>query len=97
MAERAGQIRCPLLLQPDDAEYLSALPLWSAMRDARRPVEMFVFPEETHALYQPIHQRANFERQVDWFDFWLNGHIQDEEGKQDEVERWSQLRSMVKD
>ena len=81
-------------MEVDDSEYLDELPLWSAMRDAKRPVEMFVFPKETHVLYQPVHQLANFERQVDWFDFWLNGHIQDDEGKQAEIERWTQLRAL---
>lgn len=90
-AQRAREINTPTLLQLDDAEYLSALPLWSAMREEGKAIEMHIFPEEAHLLAHPIHTLVNFQRQVDWFAFWLK-HEDTEPSKRGQYDRWNRLR-----
>jgi dipeptidyl aminopeptidase/acylaminoacyl peptidase len=60
-ANKAATINTPILIQDDDTEYWNALPLWSALREEGKAVEMYVFPKETHQLIQPVHQMVNFE------------------------------------
>jgi dipeptidyl aminopeptidase/acylaminoacyl peptidase len=94
-SHRAREINTPTLIQIDDEEYLSALPLWSAMREEGKPVEMYVFPDDTHMLMQPIHMLVNFERQLDWFEFWLKHEEDAEPSKRDQYDRWNRLRELI--
>jgi hypothetical protein len=94
-ADKAYEFNTPLLVQADDTELAFSLPLWSALRDAGKPVEMLVFPQELHRLIQPIHQLVNFERQIDWFRFWLKGEEDTVLAKQSQYERWRELRKLV--
>jgi hypothetical protein len=92
-AQRARDINTPTLIQTDVAGgYLGALPFWSALRDADKAIEMYVFPEDTHFLTQPIHTLVNFERQLDWFKFWLKHEEDMAPSKRSQYERWNQLR-----
>ena len=92
VAQRASDIDTPTLFQVSDTEYLYALPLWGALYEAKKPVEMYVFPEETHRLRQPFHRWLNYERQLDWFEFWLAGKRDDSPSKRDQYGRWNRLR-----
>lgn len=92
VAENVESIGTPLLMQDDDLEYLMSLPLWSALHSAGKPVEMYIFPNELHRLMQPIHQLVNFERQIDWFRFWLQNYEDPAPSKAAQYQRWRQLR-----
>jgi dipeptidyl aminopeptidase/acylaminoacyl peptidase len=94
VSHHAVDINAPTLLQLDDLEHLGALPLWSAMRDEGKAVEMYVFPEDGHALMQPIHMLVNFERQLDWFRFWLKSEEDMTLDKRAQYDRWNRLREM---
>ena len=54
VSHRARLINTPTLIEADGSEYLNALPLWSAMRDEGKAIEMQVFPDDTHLLTQPV-------------------------------------------
>ena len=95
VARRARDIDTPTLLELNDTEYLGSLPLWSAMHQEGKAVEMHVFPRETHVLMQPVHQWANFEQQLDWFRFWLKHEQDPDPSKRDQYIRWNKLREMV--
>ncbi|WP_313802591.1 Atxe2 family lasso peptide isopeptidase [Sphingobium sp.] len=73
IARAAKHIATPLLLQVSDDEYLATLESVTALRDADRPVDLYVFPEEHHVKRQPAHRLAIYMRNLDWFDFWLRG------------------------
>jgi dipeptidyl aminopeptidase/acylaminoacyl peptidase len=92
VANKAAQINTPLLIQAGDTDYVKSLSLWSAMRDEGKAVEMHVFPEEPHRLIQPAHQLMNFERQIDWFRFWLKSEEDDVPSKRGQYGRWRGLR-----
>ncbi len=94
VSHRARLINTPTLIEANGAEYLTALSLWSALRDEGKAVEMQVLPDETHLLTQPAHMLANFERQTDWFKFWLNNEEDAVPSKRDQYARWNRLREL---
>ena len=95
VANKAASIKTPTLLQVSDTEYLSSLPMWSALHQEHKAVEMYVFPRETHRLIQPVHQVINFERQIDWFRFWLKNEQDDDPAKAAQYRRWNALKASV--
>jgi dipeptidyl aminopeptidase/acylaminoacyl peptidase len=70
-AAKARDIDVPLLLQVADREYLFALETFSAFSEAGKCVEMYVFPDEYHVLWQSAHRRAAYQRTIDWFRRYL--------------------------
>jgi Prolyl oligopeptidase family len=96
VARRAREINTPTLIQVDDQEHINALPLWSAMHDEGKAIEMYVFPEDTHMLMRPIHTLVNFERQIDWFKFWLKHENDAAPAKRGQYDRWERLRESAR-
>ena len=90
----AGRIHTPLLMNTPDSEYINALPLYTALRDRHKPVEMWVYPDEYHEKIQPQHRYSVYERNVDWFKFWLKGQEDPDPSKKDQYERWRKLRQL---
>jgi dipeptidyl aminopeptidase/acylaminoacyl peptidase len=86
------KIHAPLLLNVPDREYLTSLPLYAAMRSRKKPVEMWVYPDEYHEKIQPKHRYSVYERNLDWFRFWLKGEEDRSPAKKDQSERWEKLR-----
>ncbi|GGC05070.1 hypothetical protein GCM10011494_24550 [Novosphingobium endophyticum] len=92
MALNASRMDVPLLMQLADEETLLALQTFTALREAGQPVEMHVFPGEHHIKWQPAHRRAIYERNLDWFAFWLQGRRDTDPGKAAQYRRWQVLR-----
>jgi dipeptidyl aminopeptidase/acylaminoacyl peptidase len=89
----APRMNTPLLLQSADSEYLSGLESVTALQELNKPVELYVFPGEYHAKWQPAHRMAIYQRNLDWFDFWLRGVEDPEPAKQPQYERWRKFRA----
>ena len=89
----ADHIDAPLLMQLSDDEYLLALGAFEALRERGKPVEMYVFPDEHHNKAQPLHRLAIYERNLDWFDFWLRGREDPDPAKRDQYGRWEAMRA----
>jgi hypothetical protein len=81
-----------LLLQLADDEYAMSLEAFTALREQGKPVDMYVFPDEHHNKVQPAHRLAIYERNVDWFSFWLQGRIDPDPAKADQYAHWRTLR-----
>jgi dipeptidyl aminopeptidase/acylaminoacyl peptidase len=88
----ADRIKTPLLMQLADSEYLLALEAFTALREKRKPVEMHVAPGEYHTRTQPLHRLAEYQRDVDWFGFWLQGREDPDPAKRAQYLRWRALR-----
>lgn len=88
---QADQIHAPVLFQLPEQEYLYtldyALPL---VRENR--ADMYVFPHEPHIKFQPRHKLAAYERNLDWFRFWLQSHEDADPAKAEQYERWRLIR-----
>lgn len=91
---RAEHITAPILVQASDAEYLGSLPVFAVLKKHDKPVEMYVFPDETHQLHQPRHQLVYLERNLDWFRFWLLGEEDQNPAKAEQYKRWRKLKSL---
>jgi dipeptidyl aminopeptidase/acylaminoacyl peptidase len=92
-ALNAGRITAPLLMNAPDSEYVIALQQYWEMRDHHRPVEMWIFPDEGHIKHQPVHRLVVYERNVDWFDYWLQDRREGEPAKAAQYRRWDDLRA----
>lgn len=96
-SRNADRIDAPLLIQVADAEFPSdVLELKAYMRRANKPIDIVIFPDEGHQKWQPVHKLAVYERNVDWFRFWLQGYEDPHEGKQEQYVRWRGLRELGK-
>ncbi|MBG9791049.1 hypothetical protein ABD76_00240 [Paenibacillus dendritiformis] len=54
--------------------------------------DVYVFPNELHQKFQPRHKFHVYERNLDWFQFWLMGVEDDDPRKVDQFKRWRQMR-----
>lgn len=89
-ARNLHNITAPILMQLAEQEYIHsldyAIPL---IRDHR--ADLYVFPHAPHQKFQPKHKIAVYERNVDWFRFWLLG---DEDVHPDKAGQYAQWRLM---
>lgn len=86
------RIHAPLLLQMSEQEYLFALD-YALPLSEERLADLYVFPDEPHQKFQPKHKLAVYQRNVDWFRFWLQGFEDDAPSKASQYRHW---RSMQK-
>lgn len=94
LAANASGITTPILMNLADDEYLGALNGYSTLRAAGRPVEMHVFPGEHHIKFQPAHRLAIYERNLQWFDFWLKDREDPALSLRPQYARWRALRAL---
>jgi dipeptidyl aminopeptidase/acylaminoacyl peptidase len=93
-ALNASHIHAPLLLNEADSEYLGDLQLVTEMRELKRPVEMFIYANEFHIKNYPAHRYEIYQRNVDWFRFWLKDETDSDPAKAEQRKRWRELRAM---
>ncbi|HXK36545.1 MAG TPA: Atxe2 family lasso peptide isopeptidase [Candidatus Paceibacterota bacterium] len=92
-ALNAGRITAPLLMNAPDSEYVIGLQQYWEMRDHHRPVEMWIFPDEDHIKHQPVHRLVVYDRNVDWFNYWLREVRDPDPSKGPQYKRWDALRA----
>jgi len=88
----ADRIQTPLLVNAADSEYIASLSLYTSLQQLNKPVDMFVYANELHIKNQPRHRYEIYERNLDWFRFWLKGEEQASPGKATEYKHWRELR-----
>jgi dipeptidyl aminopeptidase/acylaminoacyl peptidase len=87
-----GRVNTPLLMQLADHELIWDLPAYVALRNAGKPVEAYVYPDEHHIKWRPLHKLAVGVRTIDWFRFWLQGEEDPSPAKTPQYARWRALR-----
>ena len=90
-AANVDRIRVPLLMQMPEQEARSAIELHARLSNSTTPVELYVFPDEPHLKFQPRHKLAAYERNLDWFRYWLQGYIDPDPLKAAQYRRWEAL------
>ena len=93
-ALNAARLKAPLLIQVADSEYLPGLQFYTTLRELDKPVEMIVFANEGHIKNQPKHRYEIYERNLDWFNFWLQSKEDPDRAKAEQYARWHQLRKL---
>ncbi len=86
-------MRTPLLMQMPEQEYLQTMEYYGKLANSTTPVELYVFPNEPHQKFQPRHKAAAYQRNLDWFRFWLQGYEDPDPAKADQYKRWEALRA----
>ena len=95
LSRNAARVSTPILLQLADDEYMSALESYTALRERDQPIDMFVFPDEHHVKYQPVHRLAVYRRALDWFDYWLQNRRSSDPARQIELVHWDELHGSM--
>ena len=93
-ALNAHRIQAALLINAADAEYIGDMQLVTILRELKKPVEMFIYANEQHEKNQPKHRYEIYERNVDWFRFWLQNKEDPDPAKVGEYKRWRELRKL---
>lgn len=88
----ADKIDTPLLIQAPESEIRNLVELHTRMRRAGKPIELIGFADEIHIKYQPVHKRAVYERNLDWYRFWLKGEEDRSPAKASQYSRWRGYR-----
>ncbi|MFC7049506.1 Atxe2 family lasso peptide isopeptidase [Emcibacter nanhaiensis] len=88
----AGKINTPLLVQAADREFQLSMQNYTLLREAGKPVEMYIFPDAYHVKWQPAQRQAVYKRHIDWFKFWLQGKEDPDPVKQKQYRRWREMR-----
>jgi dipeptidyl aminopeptidase/acylaminoacyl peptidase len=93
-AFKLDRIRAPILFQHSEQEYLYALDYLVPLLRAHR-AELYVFPNEPHQKFQPRHKLAVYERNVDWFRFWLQDYEDAVPEKAAQYARWRAMKASL--
>ena len=90
----AERIDVPVLNNDPDSEFLADLALYTSLRELGKPAELFIYPNELHVVNQPKHRYQIYERNLDWFRFWLKSEESPDPAKSEQYQRWRQLRQL---
>ncbi len=83
----------PVLFQSSDGEeYFGTIETWLRLRRARAPVEWFEYPQEGHVKRSPANKWWVYQRNLDWFCFWLKDEISPDRANSDQYIRWREMR-----
>jgi dipeptidyl aminopeptidase/acylaminoacyl peptidase len=88
------KIRAPILMQLPEQEYLVTLD-YAVPLVKERMAELYVFPNEAHNKFQPKHKLAVYERNLDWFRFWLQDFEDSDPNKAEQNKHWREMRKRV--
>jgi len=85
------RLNAPVLMQLAEQEYRYALD-YAVPWIRGNVADVYVFPHEKHLKFQPRHKLAVYERNLDWFRFWLQGVEDPDPLKAPQYARWRQMR-----
>jgi dipeptidyl aminopeptidase/acylaminoacyl peptidase len=81
----------PLLQQFTAATAAGAVELDAALKVANVPAELVFYPGETHVFHKSRHRASAMRLSFDWFDYWLQGRRDTDEGKAAQYWRWDNM------
>jgi hypothetical protein len=90
----AERVQAPLLSNIAESEYLAELQFLVSLQQLAKPVEIFVYPNELHIKNQPKHRYEIYQRNLDWFNFWLREAEDADSAKAGQYERWRELKKL---
>lgn len=87
-----NKIRSPVLMQFPEQEYIYSLDYAIPLTKDDR-AELYVFSDEAHIKIQPKHKLAVYDRNLDWFMFWLMDYESPDPAKQEQYGRWRKMKA----
>jgi dienelactone hydrolase len=91
-ALNAKRITVPTLFQLPEQEARQMPELYARLVAAGTPTELYAFPDEAHVKVQPRHRFAIFDRNLDWFRYWIQDYRDPDPAKVEQYERWDRLK-----
>lgn len=85
------RMRAPVLMQMPGQEFRYSLDFMVPLIRKHR-ADAYVFPNESHQKFQPRHKLAVYQRNLDWFRFWLLGEEDSDPGKNGQYIIWRKIR-----
>ena len=85
-----GAIGAPILMQLPENEMRQSIELVSKLATARMG-ELHAFPLAPHIKVEPRQKLAVYQRNLDWFRYWLKDEIDPDPAKSAQYERWRLL------
>jgi len=89
-----GRLRVPVLMQMPEQEYIYAID-YAIPLIRRQRAELYVFPHEPHQKVQPRHRLSVYERNLDWFRFWLLGIEDADAPNAARYAHWREIRAAI--
>lgn len=93
-ALNANRVNVPLLVNAAETEYIEGLQFVTSLQQLGKAVELFIYPYELHVKAQPKHRYEIYNRNLDWFAFWLQGREDPNPAKKTQYDRWREMRSL---
>lgn len=72
----------------------TTLEILTGLSRLNKPVELYFYPNETHSPENPQARLANYQRNYDWYRFWLQGYERPNPEDPDQYIRWRKLRTL---
>ena len=88
----AVRANAPLLVNVSDQELLGSVENFARLKDANKPIEMYVYPDEYHIKWQPDHRLTVYRRNIQWLKFWLKGEEEIDPVSPGQYTRWRKMR-----
>lgn len=89
-AANIDRIGAPILMQLPESEARQTIELQSKLATARMG-ELHVFPLAPHIKWEPRQKLAVYQRNLDWFLYWLSGEVDPDPAKAAQYARWAAL------
>ncbi|MBO9547119.1 Atxe2 family lasso peptide isopeptidase [Caulobacter sp.] len=87
-AANLAKLQAPLLMQLPEQELRASIELVARASHGPTPNEVRAFAREPHILTQPRHRLSAYERNLDWFRFWLLSETDPAPEKAEQTKRW---------
>jgi dipeptidyl aminopeptidase/acylaminoacyl peptidase len=84
----------PLLVQSPDGEEYFTVETWFRLRRIGAQVEWYEYPGEGHVKSSPANKWWVYQRNLDWFRFWLKGEEDPDPSKAEQYARWRDLQKL---
>ncbi|RZZ81610.1 Atxe2 family lasso peptide isopeptidase [Pseudoxanthomonas winnipegensis] len=85
-----ARVKTPVLMQMSEQEFRVSLDYAVPMIKSRR-ADAYVFPNEPHQKFQPRHKLAVYQRNLDWFRFWLLDLADPDPAKASQYAHWREI------
>lgn len=91
LAFNVDKVKAPIMMQLPEREYIQTVD-YAVPLIKRGLAELYVFPNEAHNKFQPRQKLAVYERNLDWFKFWLLGEADPVPEKREQYARWRMMK-----
>jgi dipeptidyl aminopeptidase/acylaminoacyl peptidase len=91
---RAARVNAAVLLNVADKEFFFAFGSYDALKRNKKAVEMWIYPNADHVKWLPGQRLTIYNRNLDWFNYWLRGVRESDPAKTEQYKRWDALTKL---